>query len=85
MHCGGTGSSNVSLRGLGSARTLVLVNGHRILNADLNAIPVIAVERIEDAGRIGGEHGEDAEHLALPPDRDADARAEMGCLGHGPR
>ena len=44
---GGTGASNVSLRGLGSARTLVLVNGHRILNADLNAIPVNAVERIE--------------------------------------
>src|SRR6478736_6069432 len=44
---GGTGASNVSLRGLGSARTLVLVNGHRVLNADLNAIPVIAVERIE--------------------------------------
>src|SRR3954468_23230454 len=30
---GGTGASSISLRGLGSARTLVLVNGHRINNA----------------------------------------------------
>src|SRR5207344_2361612 len=44
---GGTGASNVSLRGLGSARTLVLVNGHRINNADVNSIPSNAVERIE--------------------------------------
>jgi outer membrane receptor protein involved in Fe transport len=44
---GGTGSANVSLRGLGSARTLVLVNGHRVLNADINAIPADAIERIE--------------------------------------
>ena len=44
---GGTGSSTVGLRGLGSARTLVLVNGHRYLYGDLNAIPAAAVERIE--------------------------------------
>ncbi|HET7779938.1 MAG TPA: TonB-dependent receptor plug domain-containing protein, partial [Rudaea sp.] len=44
---GGTGASTVSLRGLGAARTLILVNGHRYLYGDVNAIPSAAVERIE--------------------------------------
>src|SRR5512143_2614556 len=44
---GGTGASTISLRGLGSARTLVLVNGHRINYVDVNTIPVAAIERIE--------------------------------------
>ena len=49
---GGTGGvSGASLRGLGSVRTLVLLNGHRMTStngvADLNAIPVNVVERIE--------------------------------------
>lgn len=44
---GGSGSSTVSLRGLGSQRTLVLIDGHHILNRDLNTIPIVAVERIE--------------------------------------
>lgn len=52
---GGTGSQNVSLRGLGSSRTLVLVNGRRGPDSsgdndgliDLNTIPVAMVERIE--------------------------------------
>src|SRR4029079_7506440 len=44
---GGTGASTISLRGLGSARTLVLVNGHRINNGDVNSIPANAIERIE--------------------------------------
>ena len=44
---GGTGASTVSLRGLGSARTLILVNGHRYLYGDVNAIPAAAIERIE--------------------------------------
>jgi outer membrane receptor protein involved in Fe transport len=44
---GGTGASTVSLRGLGSQRTLILVNGHRYLYGDVNAIPSAAVERIE--------------------------------------
>ncbi|HEU0276414.1 MAG TPA: TonB-dependent receptor [Rhodanobacteraceae bacterium] len=42
-----TGSELVGLRGLGSSRTLVLVDGERVLNQDLNAIPTAAVERIE--------------------------------------
>src|SRR5512141_525461 len=44
---GGTGFSSISLRGLGSARTLILVNGHRYLYGDVNAIPADAIERIE--------------------------------------
>ncbi len=44
---GGTGASSISLRGLGSARTLILVNGHRYLLGDVNAIPADAIERIE--------------------------------------
>jgi outer membrane receptor protein involved in Fe transport len=44
---GGTGASTVSLRGLGSSRTLVLVDGHRVLNNDINSIPSELVERVE--------------------------------------
>lgn len=44
---GGSGSTLVGLRGLGASRTLVLIDGQRIVNADLNAIPSAAVERIE--------------------------------------
>ena len=47
------GESNVDLRGLGAARTLVLLNGKRIAKqagtggVDLNSIPLAAVEKIE--------------------------------------
>jgi outer membrane receptor protein involved in Fe transport len=51
---GGTGASTIDLRGLGSQRTLVLVNGRRAVHqggtdggADVNGIPASAVERIE--------------------------------------
>ncbi|MBN8428413.1 MAG: TonB-dependent receptor [Xanthomonadales bacterium] len=51
---GGNGETRVSLRNLGSARTLVLVNGRRWPGGtglggavDLNTIPTAAVERIE--------------------------------------
>jgi outer membrane receptor protein involved in Fe transport len=44
---GGSGGTLVGLRGLGAARTLVLIDGQRIINKDLNAIPSAAVERIE--------------------------------------
>ena len=44
---GGTGASSIGLRGLGSPRTLVLINGHRYLSADPNAIPANMIERIE--------------------------------------
>ena len=52
---GGDGSIRVELRALGSARTLVLVNGKRWVasgegansSIDLNTIPMAAIERIE--------------------------------------
>ncbi len=51
---GGNGETRVSLRNLGSQRTLVLVNGKRWVGGtglggavDLNTIPTAAVERIE--------------------------------------
>src|SRR5438132_6728593 len=52
---GGDGSTRVSLRGIGDARTLVLVNGRRMVpgglgadpSVDLNSIPTAAIERIE--------------------------------------
>jgi outer membrane receptor protein involved in Fe transport len=53
---GGTGANTLGLRGLGPARTLVLLNGHRlapggtrgsVLAADLNVLPTAIVDRIE--------------------------------------
>lgn len=52
---GGYGSTQVNLRGLGVNRTLVLLNGRRMVNSgtganssvDLNTIPVSVIERIE--------------------------------------
>ncbi len=50
-----TSQSTISLRGLGSTRTLVLVNGRRVAvfggttstAVDINSIPISAIERIE--------------------------------------
>jgi len=53
---GGTGANTLGLRGLGPARTLILLNGRRlapggsrgsVLAADLNVLPTAIVERIE--------------------------------------
>ena len=52
---GGSGATRVSLRGLGTARTLVLVNGRRFVpggsgadaSVDLNSIPTAVIERVE--------------------------------------
>ena len=46
---GGSGASTIGLRGLGSQRSLMLINGHRVpfQLQDLNIIPADAVERIE--------------------------------------
>ncbi|MEO9079310.1 MAG: TonB-dependent receptor [Rhodanobacter sp.] len=41
------GRTLIGLRGLGSNRSLLLVDGQRILNADLNTIPTAAIDRIE--------------------------------------
>ena len=44
---GGAGAATVSLRGLGSERTLILVNGRRMQTNNVNAIPINMVERVE--------------------------------------
>lgn len=51
---GNPGLATVSLRGLGSSRTLVMLNGRRVVSAgtttgtvDLNTIPVSIIERVE--------------------------------------
>ncbi|SES67041.1 TonB-dependent receptor plug domain-containing protein [Thalassotalea agarivorans] len=52
---GSGGNATINLRGLGSARTLVLVNGRRMVNSgtgaassvDLNTIPVSMIQRVE--------------------------------------
>lgn len=44
---GGDGAARVSLRGLGPNRTLVLVNGMRMINSDLNMVPQSMIERVD--------------------------------------
>ena len=52
---GGDGSTRVDIRGLGSRRTLTLLNGRRVVpggtgadaSVDLNAIPLAVIERVE--------------------------------------
>ncbi|MEQ4575141.1 MAG: TonB-dependent receptor [Gammaproteobacteria bacterium] len=44
---GGDGASTISLRGLGEQRTLLLIDGHRIFNNDVNSIPANMIERVE--------------------------------------
>lgn len=65
---GATGTATVNLRGLGTARTLVLVNGRRlppgsprIWAADLNQIPAALVKRVEIlTGGASSVYGSDA-------------------------
>lgn len=65
---GSTGTATVNLRGLGSARTLVLMDGRRmpyggVTNsaADLNQIPAAMVERVEIlTGGASAVYGSDA-------------------------
>ncbi|HTE52830.1 MAG TPA: TonB-dependent receptor [Kofleriaceae bacterium] len=52
---GGDGATRINIRGLGTARTLVLMNGRRLVpggtgadaSVDLNSIPLAVIERIE--------------------------------------
>jgi outer membrane receptor protein involved in Fe transport len=46
-NAGGTGASTIGLRGLGSQRTLLLIDGKRIVNQDPNSIPADMIERVE--------------------------------------
>lgn len=65
---GATGTATVDLRGLGPARTLVLVNGRRLpygsplsIPADLNQIPADLIERVEVlTGGASAVYGSDA-------------------------
>ncbi|RUO32995.1 TonB-dependent receptor domain-containing protein [Aliidiomarina soli] len=44
---GSAGFASASLRGLGSSRTLILINGRRYASGDLNSIPMSFIERVE--------------------------------------
>jgi outer membrane receptor protein involved in Fe transport len=65
---GATGISTVNLRGLGSSRTLVLINGRRVpagsitqWATDLNAIPAPLIQRVEVlTGGASSVYGSDA-------------------------
>ncbi len=67
---GSDGTATVDLRGLGAARTLVLINGRRLMPgdpvsttaaADLNAIPEALVQRVEVlTGGASSTYGADA-------------------------
>jgi outer membrane receptor protein involved in Fe transport len=70
MSNGATGTATVDLRGLGSARTLVLINGRRLMPgdpnstssaADLNFVPASLVKRVEVlTGGASATYGADA-------------------------
>src|SRR5476651_1247470 len=62
------GESTASLRGLGSSKTLVLVNGHRLANyatdgtsVDINSIPLASIDHVEVLkDGASGVYGSDA-------------------------
>lgn len=65
---GTTGTATVDLRGIGSVRTLVLVNGHRLMpgdprhpEPDINSIPTSLIGRVEVlTGGAAAVYGSDA-------------------------
>jgi outer membrane receptor protein involved in Fe transport len=65
---GATGAATVDLRGLGVVRTLVLVNGHRLMPGDprypvpdVNSIPTSIIQRVEVlTGGAAAVYGSDA-------------------------
>jgi outer membrane receptor protein involved in Fe transport len=65
---GAKGTATIDLRGLGSVRTLVLVNGHRLMpgdprypEADVNSIPTALIRRVEVlTGGAAAVYGSDA-------------------------
>lgn len=68
VSAGATGAATVDLRGLGSVRTLVLVNGHRLMPGDprypvpdINGIPTSIIQRVEVlTGGAAAVYGSDA-------------------------
>jgi outer membrane receptor protein involved in Fe transport len=94
---GGDGATRVNLRGLGTARTLVLLNGRRHVaggtgadaTVDLNTIPAAAIERIEVL-KDGGSavYGSDAiagvvNIITRKDFSGTELRAFSGVSGHG--
>src|SRR6185437_11205675 len=65
---GGVGTSTIDLRGLGAARTLVLVNGERlpygdvaVPGADINMVPPALIENVQIlTGGASAQYGADA-------------------------
>jgi len=59
---GGDGASTISLRGLGSERTLVLLDGRRLgASFDVNSIPLNLIERVDILKQgAGATYGSDA-------------------------
>ena len=63
-----TGAATVDLRGLGASRTLVLVNGHRLMPGDprflvpdINSIPTTLIQRVDVlTGGAAAVYGSDA-------------------------
>jgi outer membrane receptor for ferrienterochelin and colicin len=86
---GGDGASRVSLRGLGTGRTLVLIDGQRMLNADMNLVPQNMVQRIDVlAEGASTTYGSDAVggvvNMILRHDFDgAEVSVNSGISGHG--
>ena len=68
VSAGSPGIATVDLRGLGSVRTLVLVNGHRLMPgdprfpvADINGVPTSLIQRVEVlTGGAAAVYGSDA-------------------------
>jgi len=68
VSAGATGAATIDLRGLGPVRTLVLVNGHRLMPgdprypvADVNSIPASIIQRVEVlTGGAAAVYGSDA-------------------------
>jgi iron complex outermembrane recepter protein len=94
---GGTGESNVELRGLGAQRTLVLLNGRRIgilgntttSAVDINMIPINLIERVEVLKEgAGAVYGSDAiagvvNFITRKDWNGADLDAQYGRTTHG--
>ena len=86
---GGDGASRVSLRGLGTGRTLVLIDGQRMLNPDMNLVPQNMVQRIDVlAEGASTTYGSDAVggvvNIILRHDFDgAEVSVNSGISGHG--
>ena len=86
---GGDGASRISLRGLGVDRTLVLIDGQRMANADVNMIPQNMIERVDVlAEGASTVYGSDAiggvVNFILRKDyQGAEASINDGISGHG--